>query len=217
MKGLKPQRLSMLHRFVEHERAHTMVVSVLVYVPFEAPRKLFTEQVLWKDVGEHIPGGIVDEGLPKPLGEVLVSGAAYARQEGGAKAVKVKLSAERGPSTLLEKELAVWGNRYWQGSEPTEPAPFEVMPLDWTGSFGGPELAQNPDGKGAAPIETELSTCSCPHRSKWKIPIRAIMGTILGSEGLNWRNSRSCKLSSAPNRCAWGERHSRSYLLGCVT
>ena len=41
MKGLKPQRLSMLHRFVEHERAHTMVVSVLVYVPFEAPRKLF--------------------------------------------------------------------------------------------------------------------------------------------------------------------------------
>ena len=24
-----------------------------------------------------------------------------------------------------------------------------------------------------------LSTCSCPHRSKWKIPIRAIMGTIL--------------------------------------
>jgi len=27
-----------------------------------------------------------------------------------------------------------------------------------------------------------LSTCSCPHRSKWKIPIRAFIGTILYTE-----------------------------------
>ena len=155
MKGIKPQRLSMLHRFVEHERKHSMVVSVLVYVPLASPRELLTEQVLWQDVGQHVPGGIIDEGLPKPCGEVLCSGHAYAREDGGVQAMKVKLTVARGETTLLDKELAVWGDRHWKGNEPTEAQRFESMALDWSRSFGGPEFATNPDGKGAQLIETE--------------------------------------------------------------
>ena len=155
MKGIKPQRLSMLQRFVEHERRSTLVVTAIAYVALDAPRRLLTEQTLWQEAAEHVPGGLLDEGLPKPCGEVLASGMAHAAKPGGVQAMKLRLSLQRQEQTLLHKELAVWGDRYWKGDTPTEPGLFESMPLDWSASFGGSAWTRNPTGKGAESVESE--------------------------------------------------------------
>jgi len=51
-----------------------------------------------------------------------------------------------------KKDLVVLGERTWQagllGDKPSEPAPFEIMPLGWTRAFGGPGFAANPVGRG---------------------------------------------------------------------
>ena len=78
MKVLKPNRLGLLQRVVQHRRRSTLVVSVLVYLPLDSPRTPLMEMSLWKDLGEVLPGGVLGEGNPKPRGEVLVSGNAFA-------------------------------------------------------------------------------------------------------------------------------------------
>ncbi|MBW2528119.1 MAG: DUF2169 domain-containing protein [Deltaproteobacteria bacterium] len=150
MKVVKPQRLGLIHRVVEHERRCSLVVSVLVYVPLDAPRKLLTEQSLWKDVGEEIPSGIVDEGVPKPVGEVLLTAHAFAPKGEPARGVMVRVKVGS-----VDKRLAVVGDRHWKGGKPSEPEPFESMPIDWAHAFGGEGYKPNPLGKGFAPVETE--------------------------------------------------------------
>lgn len=150
MKVIKPQRLGLLQRVVEHERRCTLVVSVLVYVPLTSPRKLLTEMSLWNELAEELPGGVLDEGLPKPCGEVLVTGRAFAPGDEpvGAVMTRVKL----GP---IDKKLAVVGDRYWKNGSPSDPAPFAEMPIDWAHAFGGEGYPQNPIGKGFVEIEIE--------------------------------------------------------------
>src|SRR5207237_812301 len=120
MKVIKPQRISLLQRVVEHHRRHTLVIGVLAYVPLSDARKLLMETVMWKEAPEHVPGGLLDECYPKPCGELLVSGKAIAIG-GPAKAVMVRAKLSRGGEDLVDKKLAVWGDRYWKGeSTPSE-------------------------------------------------------------------------------------------------
>jgi uncharacterized protein YjbI with pentapeptide repeats len=150
MKVLKPQRLGLLQRVVEHDRRCTLVVSVLVYVPLRSPRKLLTEMSLWRELAGEVPGGILDEGVPKPSGEVLVTGRAFAPGGKPAGAVMVRFAFGS-----IEKKLAVLGNRYWMNGNPSEPVPFTEMPIDYAHAFGGKGYAPNLSGKGIAPVETE--------------------------------------------------------------
>jgi hypothetical protein len=150
MKVLKPQRLGLLQRVVEHERRCTLVVSVLVYVPLDQPRKLLPEASLWRELAAELPGGVLDEGLPKPCGEVLVTGRAFAPDSRPARAIMVRLGFGS-----IEKTLAVVGDRYWRNGSPTEPSTFVEMPIDYAHAFGGEGYARNPVGKGIAACETE--------------------------------------------------------------
>lgn len=92
MKVIKPQRLALLQRVVEHRRKHTLVVTVMTYVPVEDTRKLLMEIQLYKDAGEVTQGGILDEGLPKPCGEVLVSGSAFSVDGAPVTGIETRLS-----------------------------------------------------------------------------------------------------------------------------
>ncbi len=154
MKVIKPHRLGVLQRVVEHRRKHTMVVSVLTYVPLADTRKLLMELQLYRETAEIVSGGVIDEGFPKARGELLVSGAAYAPNDEPVTGVETRLVMTRNGRHLVDKRLVVVGNRYWVGNRPSDPVPFTAMPMDWAHAFGGEGYAPNPHGKGAVSIQT---------------------------------------------------------------
>lgn len=155
MKVVKPNRLGILTRAMTGDgRNYRLAVAALVGVPFGAPKAMRMESAIWKDVGDHVPGGMVDEGNAKPRGEVLVHGSAMAPRGELAQAVMTRLVAKRGDATLVDKRVAVWGDRFWKGSSPTEAVGFSEMPLDWAHAFGGEGYEANPEGLGAVALET---------------------------------------------------------------
>jgi uncharacterized protein YjbI with pentapeptide repeats len=96
------------------------------------------------------PGGVSlaypgDFAPMKPRADVILNGHAHARP--GAALARVELRV--GP---LVSSLVVLGPRRWlSGGQPSEPEPFDRLPLRWEHAFGGPEVAANPVGVGAPP------------------------------------------------------------------
>jgi len=143
MKTVKPQRLSVMSRVLEHKRQCHFSVGALVFVPLDNPVAL-PEVDLWKFLPEALgPDVAFDMAMPKSRGEVLVAGNAHAPGgEARACAVRVQLGA-------VDKTLHVFGDRVWRDGEASEPAPFATMPLTWARAYGGPNFAENPLGMGA--------------------------------------------------------------------
>jgi uncharacterized protein YjbI with pentapeptide repeats len=148
MRVFKPQRLGLLHRTYEHDRRVHFAVTLFAFFKLDAPARLLPEVNMWKLVGEELgEGGVFDVGMPKVRGEVLVVGKAYPpMRPGRACSVRVRAGA-------VDKTLYVVGDRRWDGDEPTEPEPFDVLPITWSHAFGGEGYAPNPLGKGFAPVE----------------------------------------------------------------
>ena len=152
MKVVKPQRLAVLTRPFEAGPECWLGVATLVLAPFSEPRKLLPEVALWKLAAEELgKDGALDAGMPKTRGEYLVAGKAFAPR--GQATVACAVRAQVG---TLRKELRVVGDRFWKGAVPTDAAPFKEMPVDWAHAFGGEGYAQNPLGKGAAPVTTQF-------------------------------------------------------------
>jgi hypothetical protein len=82
-----------------------------------------------------------------PSAGVLLTGHARAPAGQPVAAMVVRLGVFRdGP--LLDKALHVFGER--TAGDPESPRPFEAMPLAYERTYGGPALAENPVGIGAA-------------------------------------------------------------------
>lgn len=142
MKTLKPLRLGLLTRPFEWAGEHHLSVAILAFGTLDG--SLLLEADLWKFVPPQLgPDAALDLGIPKPRGEVVVTGVAHV--PGGvprpACSVRVRLGA-------VDKTLLVVGDRVWHDGAMTEPAPFTSMPLGWDRAFGGPGFAQNPLGRG---------------------------------------------------------------------
>lgn len=149
MKTIKPQKLGVLCRCLESDQRTYFVVSLLVFFPLDAPRHLLTEVALWQLVEKALgKDGVLDEGHSKSNGELIVHGKCFPSTSGEARPV----SYVRAQLGGVDKKLAVIGDRVWKRGVPTEPAPFTEMPIDWAHAFGGPGFAQNPLGKGFAPV-----------------------------------------------------------------
>lgn len=151
MKVLKPQKLGILSRCFEHGRRFYMGVSALAMYPLGRTDTLIHEVAMWKLAAERLgEEGALDFGIPKSRGEFLVDGIAFA--PGGVPQPAVAVRATVGE---LQKQLAVYGDRYWTGRAATEPRPFTEMPIDWAHAFGGESYAPNPHGKGVDEVEVE--------------------------------------------------------------
>jgi uncharacterized protein YjbI with pentapeptide repeats len=150
VKTIKPDKLGLLLRTFEHDGRPYMVVSALLAFAFDKPRELVSEIDLWKMTAEELEaeGGLVDEACSKHTGEVLVTGKCHVPD-----GAPVPVSFVRVQIGKVDKRLAVIGDRQWRYGVPTEPAPFTEMPVDWQHAFGGEGYAQNPRGKGVAPVE----------------------------------------------------------------
>lgn len=148
MKVIKPQKLGFLYKVFEQDRRCYLVVTVLVFFPFDAPRKLLPEVSLWKLVEKELgKDAVLDGAMNKRRAELLVHGSCYPRRQSTTCPVRVKL----GP---IDKTLYVIGDRFWRRGVPTEPQPFEKMPLTYEYAFGGEGYAENPRGKGMKPVDT---------------------------------------------------------------
>jgi uncharacterized protein YjbI with pentapeptide repeats len=144
VKTLKPQRLSVMTRVFDSGKRTYLVVTVMAMFPFGAPRHLTHEVSLWKTaMGALPPGSVLDLGMPKPRGELLVSGSAFAPGK-----VARPVCAVRARLGAIDKTLYVIGDRRWGFGGATEPEPFLTMPITWERAFGGEGYAENPLGVG---------------------------------------------------------------------
>ncbi|MFO0552814.1 MAG: DUF2169 domain-containing protein [Polyangiaceae bacterium] len=88
-----------------------------------------------------------DFAILKPQVDILIRGHAYAPLSSDATATRAGVVVE-GESERLERHIAVFGDRTWGALSPSEPAPFEALPLRYDRSFGGPQFASNRAGLG---------------------------------------------------------------------
>lgn len=155
MKIVKPVVASFLHRTLQLLGEQRLSVTGMVGFELgEGVRRLVADIHLWPAIGAATEG-IVDEGFPKPRGEVLVFGACHA--PGGTpttlSSVRVRVApAERDAQRTVDKKLAISGDRSWRpgllSDTMTDAAPFTTMPLGWDRAFGGAKYAKNPLGRG---------------------------------------------------------------------
>lgn len=147
MKIVKPMALSFTCRpLLLLGRQRLTVTSLVGFSLAEGAPRLVSEIELWPAIAT-VTAGLLDEGLPKPRGEVLVFGACHTPN-----ARPLPVSYVRVQLGTIDKKLAVVGDRYWQKdawkTPYTEPVHFTEMPLHWERAFGGPSFAKNPLGRG---------------------------------------------------------------------
>lgn len=149
MKIIKPLKLSLLYKAYEEEKLPILTVSVISFFSFDPVGKLHSEVSLWQFVTEQLgQDGLLDLGMPKPRGEVLVTGSFYAPGGKPVKGGKVRLQLGS-----LNKQLHIFGDRQWQkqtdgGWTITDPQPIASLAISYSNAFGGPDYAKNPLGKG---------------------------------------------------------------------
>ena len=160
MKIVKPMVVSFTFRpFLMLGEQRLCVTGMVGFSLADGARRLIADTAMWAAIGESTQG-IVDEGLPKPCGEVLVHGQCHV--PGGravpVSQVRVRVSPQEPDARrTVDKKLVVLGDRFWRpgvlGSSMTDPAPFTVMPLTWERAFGGDKYPKNPLGRGFAAAE----------------------------------------------------------------
>ncbi len=165
MKVVKPSLLSFNFRvLLTPGRQELTLTSLVAFVLGTGARRLLADIVLWPLVGEAIGEAVLDEGLPKPGGEVLVYGVCHTPRGQSLPTCAVRVAVGPTGSTsgdghpVVDKRLAVFGDRYWiprgsgSGAAVTQPAPFLRMPISWERAFGGEEYPKNPRGRGIAAV-----------------------------------------------------------------
>ncbi len=151
MRVIKPQRLSVLQRVFEVQGERRLCLVVAAYLPFEAPEVPLPEASMWQVVPKQLGrDAALDEVLPKPRGEVLMFGTAYA--PGGVPRPAFQVRVQVG---AIDKVAYVVGQRRWSLGGSSDPEPLTSLQLGWDKAFGGKGVAANPLGVGAAPIEQD--------------------------------------------------------------
>lgn len=154
MRTVKPLRMSVLHRAFENAGQPMLTVTLLCGFRLDAPKAIQHEVALWKAVQNTWPNQPIDEFMPKTRGEVLVGGSAFVVGQ-PAPATTVRVAIFRDGAPLVDKELAVFGDRTWNTLGMSAPEAFTEMPMSWSRAFGGEGFADNPGGRGYRATEID--------------------------------------------------------------
>lgn len=150
MKVFKPMALSLLTRPFEYRQRFQLGIAVVSFVPIGDEPVLLSDISLWKFLPEELPQDQpLDAGIPKLGAEYLIVGRACAPRGSAVPALRVGIRLGK-----HSKSLHAFGDRFWIGQRPSDPTPFESLPLDWAHAYGGPGNADNPLGKGIERTET---------------------------------------------------------------
>jgi uncharacterized protein YjbI with pentapeptide repeats len=172
MKIIKPMTLGLLTRPFEFKREFWLGVSVLAFLPVGGAPILLPETEMWPFLaGELPPGQALDVVIPKTRPEFLTIAHAFAPN--GIAAPMVRTGVQLGPTIKL---LDVYGDRVMDldRGEVGPPVPFERMPIDWSRTYGGAGVAENPLGRGEMPT---------PGADARIFPVQNIINPKLGRDG----------------------------------
>lgn len=149
MQIIKPQALGLSFRPMEFRHRFGLSVSGYLHVPFAQAERgtLWAEQSMWDFLAKEMAQPVIDEGIVKLHPEFLVHGHAYSP------AADTRAVAVRARIGTRSKTVLVFGERRWDGRDPTVPQPFSKIALDWTNAYGGSDFAANPQGRGRAIVE----------------------------------------------------------------
>ena len=154
MQVFKPLNQSLLYKPFEINHTPYLCTAVISFFPLQSAPVLKSETDLWKFVADQLgQDAMLDMCMPKPKGEVLVTGACFAPKD---RAVAGEVSINLGS---VNKTLYVYGDRFWKisatmGKTISDPEPFDRMDISYANAFGGPSFKPNPLGKGADSVET---------------------------------------------------------------
>ncbi len=164
MRVIKPLQPALLYKTFTFHKKHQLSIGILIGFHFDK-KEAIIEPELWKFIGEELGRGnfldgqgMLDMGMPKVNGELILYGSYFAPQGKpvGSGHVRVSLGT-------LDKELRVFGNRHWQKViGPSIPEPMVEMPISYENAFGGKNYKKNPLGKGFQTIETETKETYLP-------------------------------------------------------
>jgi uncharacterized protein YjbI with pentapeptide repeats len=155
MRLIRPLQLSFNQRVLEQNRKFYFTASATLGINLQSGEALLEFDQL-KDVfacmGEN---PLPDTGMPKPNGEVLVSGKCFAPRGKMVPAHEVSLRVG-----TVDKTLYVFGDRFWKragGMVKTisEAEPFKEMEISFQNAYGGEGFEKNPAGKGFVPVKDE--------------------------------------------------------------
>jgi uncharacterized protein YjbI with pentapeptide repeats len=155
MKIIKPLKLGLLFRTFVAQSKTVMGITILGLVnPGKSGSLLDSEPDFWKMIAAELgKETVLDMGMPKPHGELLVSGHYFAPQ-----AVPVQAGQVTASFSGRSKLLYVFGDRYWVpqagGWGISAPKPMTRMAVTWSNAFGGAKIDTNPLGKGVDPMTT---------------------------------------------------------------
>ena len=153
MKVIKPLKQGVLYKTFDNDNRSFFVVTVFSFFTFTPPGHLLSEIEMWKLAAQELgKESILDLGMPKPRGEVVLTGKFFS--PGGQPVPGGKVRIKLGE---IDKTLYVFGNRYWKRGPAglfkiTEPELVTLMDISYENGFGGPEFPLNPLGKGINPV-----------------------------------------------------------------
>jgi len=161
MKIFKPDSLALLYRSFRFAQRNSLAVGMMAgfQVDHSNLADLMPETEMWAAVAQALGAdAILDEGMPKPVGEFKVYGAAHAPHS--APVGELAVSVRVGP---LSKTLVVSGDRYFNALGLVSAAQaYTRMPITPQTAFGGVGCADNPLGKGFAKTEQADGTSTWP-------------------------------------------------------
>lgn len=168
MQIVKPMQQGIMFRTFSKDRRFYLSVASLSFFPFHNSQALGTEQQMWETITASLyEDMLIDSGMPKSQGEVIVVGKCCA--PAGKPLSRHFVDLDIGP---IQKRLVVTGNRYWNRGDvnsgmmarmvghdwrASTPEPFEKIDIGWKNAFGGEGFPQNPIGKGFFSKGTEPS------------------------------------------------------------
>ncbi|MBW2093724.1 MAG: DUF2169 domain-containing protein [Deltaproteobacteria bacterium] len=156
MKVIKPLKQGVLYKTFENNNRPYFVVTVFSFFPFTPAGHLLSEIDMWKFTARELgKEAILDLGMPKPRGEVVLTGSFFSPNGSPVPGGKVRIKLAG-----IEKTLYVFGNRSWKrGSgglmKITEPEPIMIIDISYENAFGGSGFPLNPVGKGLELIPTQ--------------------------------------------------------------
>lgn len=147
MQILKPHVAALSFRPIEYRSKAGLCVSTMLFAPMSpADGGLLREQSMWDCITKLMALPLVDEGIAKLTPEYLVVGRVHAGEAGSRGAVaRVRLGS-------AGKAVMAFSPRYWDGARVVQSEVYQPVALDWANAYGGPAVADNPLGMGAAAV-----------------------------------------------------------------